>query len=187
MTLSRIIYAMLVIVAAYSSYYIYLGRQPNVVQISPDLELPALSGHNINNVTYNESGLRSYRVAAKYLDYFAKSGDTVFEYPTLHVFKDGTTEEWQISADRGVLDKHQKLRLYGNVLARNLLPEASFTTMATRELLIDLTDRNFWADTQVLLVGPLFETKGQAMKGNFRDNVATLYNKVQGRYETLTP
>jgi lipopolysaccharide export system protein LptC len=59
--------------------------------------------------------------------------------------------------------------------------------MATRELLIDLTDRNFWADTQVLLVGPLFETKGQAMKGNFRDNVATLYNKVQGRYETLTP
>ncbi|QSA19731.1 LPS export ABC transporter periplasmic protein LptC, partial [Vibrio furnissii] len=32
-----------------------------------------------------------------------------------------------------------------------------------------------------------FETRGQAMKGNFGNHSAVLYNHVQGRYETLTP
>lgn len=59
--------------------------------------------------------------------------------------------------------------------------------MATDKILIHLDNRDFWADNPVLLVGPTFETKGEAMKGNFAKNIATLYNNVQGRYETLTP
>ncbi|WED21520.1 LPS export ABC transporter periplasmic protein LptC [Vibrio sp. JC009] len=187
MTVSRAIYAFLLIVVAYSSYYLYLGTVVEPVQINPDLELPALSGENVDNTSYTEAGIRSYRVTAKHLDHFAKSGDTVFEYPVLFVYKEGETQEWEINAERGVLDKDHVLRLYGNVLAKNLLPDAGFDTMATDELLIHLDNRDFWADTAVLLVGPQFETKGKAMKGNFGENVATLYNKVQGRYETLTP
>ena len=52
---------------------------------------------------------------------------------------------------------------------------------------IQLDNRDFWADNQVTLVGPQFETVGQAMKGNFAENNAILYKHVQGRYETLTP
>ncbi len=37
------------------------------------------------------------------------------------------------------------------------------------------------------MIGTFFETEGQAMKGNFGTNNATLFNSVQGRYETLTP
>ncbi|WP_375751485.1 LPS export ABC transporter periplasmic protein LptC [Vibrio sp. HN007] len=187
MNFARIIYSLLIIVSAYSAYYLYLGRQELNLQVTPDLELPTLSGKNVDNTSYNQSGIRSYRVTAKNLDHYAKSGDTVFEYPVLFVFKEGKVEEWEINADRGVLDKKHVLRLYGNVLAKNLLPNASFDTMATDEMLIHLDNRDFWADNPVVLVGPQFENKGQAMKGNFGENVATLYNNVQGRYETLTP
>ncbi|PWI33512.1 LPS export ABC transporter periplasmic protein LptC [Vibrio albus] len=187
MSFKRIIYLILMIVAGYSVYYLYNGQSEELVQVPSSSELPALSGHDIENITYNEDGIRSYRVVSKLLEHYAKSGDTVFEFPALSVYRDGQTEEWRITADHGVLDKNQILTLYGNVLAENLLPEASFDTMATEKLLIHLTNRNFWADSQVLLAGPDFETKGQKMKGNFSDNTATLYDRVQGRYETLTP
>ena len=79
------------------------------------------------------------------------------------------------------------LTLYDNVLAKNLLPDSGFDTMSTDVLGIQLDNRDFWADNQVTLVGPQFETVGQAMKGNFAENNAILYKHVQGRYETLTP
>mgnify|MGYP001356955800 FL=1 len=187
MSLSRIIYAILLMIAAYSAYYLYGAGQVTAIQVTPDLELPALSGQNVDNTNYTESGVRNYRVVAQYLDHYAESGNTVFDYPVLFVYREGETKEWEITADRGILNKEQVLTLYDNVLAKNLLPDASFDTMATKKLFIKLDNRDFWADTPVLLVGPSFETKGNAMKGNFAENVATLFNKVQGRYETLTP
>ncbi len=187
MSISRVLYTMVFIVAAYSAYYLFGARNVEVVQVIPDIEVPALSGRNVDNTNYNDSGTRSYRITSNYLDHYAVSGDTRFEYPVLYIYKDGEIQEWEITADRGILDKDHVLTLYDNVLAKNLLPDAGFDTMATDRLSIHLDNRDFWADNPVLLVGPAFENKGQAMKGNFGKNIATLFNHVQGRYETLTP
>ncbi len=70
---------------------------------------------------------------------------------------------------------------------KTLLPDSGFDTLTTSEMSIQLKSRDFWADKPVELRGPQFETHGQAMKGNFADHSAELYNQVQGRYETLTP
>ena len=134
MSLSRIIYAILIMVATYSMYYLFGANNVDVVQITPDQELPALSGKGIDNINYDESGVRSYQISSAYLDHFAKSGDTTFEYPVLYVYKEGKVQEWQITADRGLLDKDHVLTLYDNVLAKNLLPDASFDTMATDKI-----------------------------------------------------
>jgi len=86
-----------------------------------------------------------------------------------------------------VLTKDHVLTLQSNILGKNLLPDSGFDTLSTDIIHIQLDNRDFWADNQVTLIGPQFETVGQAMKGNFADNTAILYNHVQGRYETLTP
>jgi lipopolysaccharide export system protein LptC len=90
-------------------------------------------------------------------------------------------------ARRAVLDEDQTLTLYDNVIVKNLLPEASFDNMTMDKLVVELTSRDFHSESTVRLIGPLFETEGQAMKGNFDSNTATLFETVQGRYETLTP
>jgi lipopolysaccharide export system protein LptC len=187
MSLSRVIYMILIVVAAFCTYYLFGAKNVQVVQVSPNLELPALSGRNIDNTNHDDDGIRSYRITSEYLDHYAVSGNTNFEYPVLYIYKDGEVQEWEVTADRGILDKDHILTLYDNVLAKNLLPESSFDTMATDKLSIHLDNRDFWADNPVLLVGPAFENQGQSMKGNFGTNVATLLNHVQGRYETLTP
>ncbi|RJX70636.1 LPS export ABC transporter periplasmic protein LptC [Vibrio sinensis] len=187
MSLARIGYLVLILIVASSGYYLMSNRQNDDVQVEPNSELPMFSGVNLENTSFNEKGIRSYVITSVVLDHYAKSGDTVFQEPVLKVYKLGTSQEWQVTADRGVLDEDQVLTLYDNVLVKNLLPDSGFDTLSTDTMSIQLDNRDFWADNQVTLVGPQFETVGQAMKGNFADNTAVLYQHVQGRYETLTP
>lgn len=187
MSFTRILYILILFIAAWSGYYLLDKGQDTAIQVSPNLELPMFSGHSLDNVSYNQQGVRSYVITSQHLDYYAKSGNTTFDAPVLKVFLDGTTQEWELTAKRGILTKEQVLILYDEVIARNLLTDSGFEQLNTSKLSVQLESRDFWADSQVELIGPQFKTLGQAMKGNLSDHSAVLYNHVQGRYETLTP
>ncbi|EGU34669.1 LPS export ABC transporter periplasmic protein LptC [Vibrio scophthalmi] len=187
MSLSRIGYLLLVVIIAISGYYLMTNKASYDIQVEPNVELPLFTGHDLTNTSYNEQGVRSYVIISTELDNYASSGDTVFDKPILKVYLNGDIQEWEITAEHGVLTKDHVLTLQSNVLGKNLLPDSGFDTLSTDIMHIQLDNRDFWADNQVTLIGPQFETVGQAMKGNFADNTAILYNHVQGRYETLTP
>ncbi|WP_428775514.1 LPS export ABC transporter periplasmic protein LptC [Vibrio sp.] len=187
MSLSRFGYILLIFIGSWSAYYLYDRDSGFDQQVEPDTELPIFSGSQLQNTSYTDKGLRSYAITSEHLDHYAKSGDTKFTRPVLKVFREGDQLEWQITAETGVLDDNNVLTLTTNVTAKNLLPDSGFDTLSTDSISIQLDNRDFWADTQVTLVGQQFETVGQAMKGNFAENTAVLYNHVQGRYETLTP
>ncbi|MCL9780877.1 LPS export ABC transporter periplasmic protein LptC [Vibrio sp. S4M6] len=186
MKLSRIIYTLLVFVALWSAYYLFDREQASNEQVAPNAELPMFTGDNIVNDSYNSNGVLSYIISSKHLEYYSNSGDTYFDHPILKIYRDGTVQEWQVTADKGILDKNHVLKLKQNVLAKNLLPKSAFDTFSTTELNIQVIKRDFWTDTPVTMVGPQFKTVGQAMKGNFGDHQAVLFNHVQGRYENLT-
>jgi len=187
MSFSRILYAILLFIASWSAYYLLDKEQNSAIQVAPNYELPMFSGKNLDNVSYNQQGVRNYVITSQHLDYYAKSGNTTFEYPVLKVYQQGVTQEWQVTANRGILTKDHVLILYDNVLANNLLAGSAFDKLSTAKLSIQLDNRDFWADSEVKMNGPQFETRGQAMKGNFSEHSAVLYNHVQGRYEILTP
>ncbi|MDP5255503.1 MULTISPECIES: LPS export ABC transporter periplasmic protein LptC [unclassified Vibrio] len=187
MTLSRPVIIFLVFIASWSAYYLMDRHQDQALQVDPDTELPMFSGESLNNISYNQEGERSYAISSSHLDHYAESGDTIFDAPSLSVYRDGKTIEWTVTAKRAVLDEEHVLTLYDNVQLKNLLPGASFDTLKTQSIEIDLTSKDFHADHEVTLYGPQFNTTSGAMKGNFKDNQATLYNKVQGHYETINP
>ncbi|MCQ6492992.1 LPS export ABC transporter periplasmic protein LptC, partial [Vibrio parahaemolyticus] len=91
-------------------------------------------------------GVRSYIIRSINLDYYAKSGETIFNSPTLMVYREGSVVEWKVTATRAVLDEDLVLTLFDIVLLQNLLPGASFDSMATDMLVIYLTNRDFIAD-----------------------------------------
>lgn len=187
MSLSRLGYLILALILCGSAYYLLGQQQKETIQVSPDIELPMFSGKALNNTSYNEEGVRSYVITSLDMEHFAKGGDTVFNNPVLNVYKDGSTLEWKIEAKKGVLNKEHVLVLSNDVLVKNLLPGSGFDTLSTDSMKIRLDNRDFWADNQVIIKGPQFNTIGQAMRGNFADHNATLYKSVQGRYETFTP
>ncbi|CAH0527194.1 LPS export ABC transporter periplasmic protein LptC [Vibrio hippocampi] len=187
MSLSRILYGVLVLISIGCGYYLWTNEDDSVITVNPGIEMPAFNARNLQNVAYTNNGMRSYSISSSHLSHFAKKEETIFDYPVLRIFADGSTQEWEISANRAVLDKDEVLTLYGNVIARNLLPESGFDTLSTEQMGIQLDNRDFWADTDTLLLGPQFETQGAAMKGNFANHLAELYKKVNSKYEILSP
>jgi lipopolysaccharide export system protein LptC len=187
MSLPRVGYLVLLFVISWSAYYLFDKQQSYDIQVEPNTELPMFSGKGLTNTSYTDNGLRSYVITSASLDHYAKSGDTHFQSPVLKVYREGSILEWELSADTGVLNKDHILVLSANVNVKNLLPESGFSIMSTDSISIQLENRDFWTDGQVVLVGPQFETVGGAMVGNFADHHATLQEHVQGRYETLTP
>jgi lipopolysaccharide export system protein LptC len=121
------------------------------------------------------------------LEYYSASGNTTFNLPILYVYRDGTIVEWKISAKRGILAKNQVLTLYDNVVAENMIEGASFDTLETTKLSIQLGNNDFWTENDVVMKGAQFENFSHALKGNFTDQVAELYNHVQGVYENQVP
>jgi lipopolysaccharide export system protein LptC len=187
MTLGRFPQLILFFIVCWSGYYLLVDSQSEVKQVTPDAELPIFTGRDVMNTTYNQSGVRNYRITSNYLDHYAKSGETIFENITLLIYREGDVVEWQVEADKGVLSDEQVLILSGDVIALNKLPNASFESLKTEKLEIELKSKDFKSDVQVTLLGPKFENIGQAMQGNLDSNNAVLYNQVHGIYETQTP
>lgn len=186
MTLKHLFMTILLMISSWSGYYLYYEYAQNDQQIVPDQQVPVFTGSNVSNNNYNESGVRNYQINAKALARFAKTGETNFTTPHLFVFKDGELKEWEIISDTGVLNKQHELYLSGNVIVKNLLPEAAFDTMTTDSITIQLSTKDFTTEDVVNLVGPTFETTGVGMKGNFTTQQTTLLENVQGIYEAFT-
>ena len=186
MTLKHLFMAILLMISSWSGYYLYYEYAQNDLQISVDQQVPVFTGRNTSNNNYDENGIRNYQINAKALERFAQTGETNFTTPHLFVFKNGKIKEWEIISDVGALNKKHILYLSGNVIVKNLLPEAAFETMTTDSLTIELTTKDFMTEDVVNLVGPTFETTGVGMKGNFTVQQATLLENVQGIYEAFT-
>ncbi|OBT17418.1 LPS export ABC transporter periplasmic protein LptC [Vibrio sp. UCD-FRSSP16_10] len=187
MTGSRIFQIVLIGIVCFSGYYLLVNQEQDVIQVAPNVELPMFTGRHVTNTNYDLDGIRNYKISSLKLDHYAQSGDTLFDNLIMYVYREGTTEEWQVVSDKAVLDKNNHLTLMGNVIATNLLPDASFETLTTNKMTIELDSKNFNSDVLVTLKGPQFVNTGQAMKGNLDDNTAVLFNHVKGIYEKAKP
>ncbi|GAD88177.1 MULTISPECIES: LPS export ABC transporter periplasmic protein LptC [Vibrio] len=187
MTGSRIFQIVLIGIICVSGYYLLINQEQEVIQVEPSTELPMFTGRQVTNTTYDLDGIRSYKISSEKLDHYATSGDTLFDNLIMYVYRDGTVEEWQVVSDTAVLDKNHQLTLAGNVIATNLLPDASFETLTTDKMTIELDSKDFSSDVQVTLKGPQFLNIGQAMQGNLDKNEAVLFNHVKGIYEKAKP
>ncbi|EPE37242.1 lipopolysaccharide export system protein lptC [Candidatus Photodesmus katoptron] len=184
MNLSHIVYIILILSASYSIYYLFEKKEEKINRyITSNKQIPMFRSKNMENIFYTEEGIRSHIITSKHLKYFPKSGETEFEFPVLKIYKNGQIQEWEISSDKALLYENRILTLYDNVLAKNLLVQSVFDVMSTKELNIELNNKNFWSHDHVVFIGQKFKIEGQEMKGNFIKNTAILSKKVKGQYE----
>ncbi|KEY90874.1 lipopolysaccharide export system protein lptC [Candidatus Photodesmus blepharus] len=183
MSLSRIVYVLLLFVIFCSAYYLLDKQKTFDIQIAPNQELPMFSSKRMENILYTENGIRSYIITSAHLNHFAE-GNTEFKFPVLDIYKKGQIQEWRVTANKATLSKNHILTLYDNVLVENLLNTSDVNIISTEKLSMELDNQNFWTNNEVTLTGHKFKTEGKAMKGNFSKKTALLY-KVQSRYENF--
>ncbi|MGF1700051.1 LPS export ABC transporter periplasmic protein LptC [Photobacterium makurazakiensis] len=185
MTLQRLLYVLLIVICAWTGYYLLDKHWQADIQVAPDTEKPIFTGKSVVNTAFNQSGLRSYQIDANYLEHFSSSGNTDFVEPVLWLYRDGTETEWRISSNTARLDKNHVLQMTGNVRIFNLLPESAVKVIKTENLRIDLVSKDFDTPDHVTITGDAFQNEGLGMKGNMDRSVATLLKNVKGRYEAL--
>ncbi|WP_120513418.1 LPS export ABC transporter periplasmic protein LptC [Photobacterium salinisoli] len=185
MTLNRLFCVVLVILCAWTGYYLLQKHWQQETLTAPDNEKPIFTGTGVKNTSYNEAGIRSYRIESDTLEYYNLSGNTEFQQPVIWVYKEGTESEWRISANHATLDKEHILQMSGNVRIFNLLPDSAINAIKTDTLRLDLISKDFDTPDPVTITGSAFQNEGIGMKGNMERSVATLMNNVKGRYEAL--
>ncbi|HIF9334392.1 TPA: LPS export ABC transporter periplasmic protein LptC [Photobacterium damselae] len=184
MTLKRLCYLLVVLVAVWSGYYLLQKHWQSDDQVTIDSEKPVFTGDVVSNTSYNEKGIRSYQIDSAHIEHFSISGNTTFSKPVLWVYQDGSKTEWRVSANNALLTQDQVLEMKGNVRIFNLLPESAIQVISTDNLRLNLVNKDFDTQDHVVITGTSFENEGDGLKGNMDRNVATLLNNVKGIYET---
>lgn len=185
MTFKRLVYMLLIVLCAWSGYYLLQKHWQKEEQVALDTEKPIFTGSGVKNTAYTETGIRSYRIESDTLEYYNLSGNTDFRQPVIWVYKDGVETEWRISANHATLNKEHILQMSGNVRIFNLLPDSAIEAIKTDTLQLDLISKDFETSDPVTITGSAFQNEGIGMKGNMERSVATLMNNVKGRYEAL--
>lgn len=184
MNLTKLAWLLLLMCSASCGYYIYTqidGQKEQ--QVAIDETKPLFTAKDITTTSYNLDGVRSYTLNSAFLEHFTNTDETHFSQPLLHTFKQGITQEWRVTADKAVLKDKHILQMTGNVQIHNLLPTTQLKSIATDEVTLNLSNRDFWINSDVLILGVSFSTRGKRGQGNFDSQHMELMEQVKTVYE----
>ncbi len=185
MMIQRLFYAALIALCAWTGYTLLQNHWHKKNTETVNLEQPVFSGNQVDNVSFNTKGLRSYQIQAQHLEHFAESGNTNFVKPVLWVYQAGKQAQWRVTADSAVLTESHILTLNGTVHAYSLAPHSMFKDIQTENLTLNLVNKNFSTPDEVVITGVNFTNQGKGIQGNMDKGEATLLNQVKGQYEPI--
>lgn len=185
MMIQRLFYAALIALCAWTGYTLLQDHWSKKNVSGINLEQPVFSGSQVDNVSFNNKGLRSYQIKAQTLKHFADNGNTDFTKPVLWVYQNGKQAMWRITADAATLSRDHVLTLNGQVVAYSLAPNSMFKDIHTENLTLNLVNKDFSSPDEVVISGVNFTNQGKGIQGNMDKGEATLLNQVKGQYEPI--
>ena len=92
-------------------------------------------------------------------------------------------KQWELSADHAEITKEKILHLVGNVKLQALDPTSRLQKIETDKLMVDLNTQDISTESVVKSTGLGFTTTGTGLKGNLKQQVATLLKDVKSYIE----
>ncbi len=182
---------LVVIALAVLGWYYSLNQheEPDLTARIQTSDSPDYTANKMETTLYSIDGRKQYVATADQVEYFQKSGDTLFKSPVVYLFETAKTNpeelvrSWKLSADQAKITDDKILYLDNNVAIQSLLPESKIHSLNTSSAVVNLTTQDITSDTMVSVAGQGFTTTGKSMIGNLRQQVATLKEQVQTHYE----
>lgn len=179
-----------VVVAVLIGWYFSLqSQQEDLSHLIKKVGMPEYSGENLTAMVYDLNGKPQYLAKAKEIKRFEESGVTQFIQPTLELFDlESGTKQWQAVANQAEITKDKLLHLYGEVVLTSFDPKSRLQQIRTEQLTVNLTTHDISSGTFVQTNGMGFQTHGKGLKGNLKQQVATLLAEVKTQIEpTVLP
>lgn len=183
---TRLTLVLLLIVVILGGWYYSLQEKDNngLDQLIKKEGEPEYVGNKMSTSVYDLKGKPQYFAQADEIKRFESTERTEFLKPFIELFaKDSTVKQWKVSADYAEITKEKILNLSGNVRLEALNPTSRLQQISTDKLTVDLNTQDIFTESVVKSVGSGFTTTGVGLKGNLKQQVATLQKDVKSYIE----
>lgn len=144
---------------------------------------PTYQSEYTTTVVYNPAGGLNYKLVADHMDHFADQQITWFTRPLATTFDESKVPTWTVKADKAKLTQDKMLYLYGHVQVNSLTDASQLKRITTDNAVVNLVTQDVSSDDEVTLYGTGFNSTGMKMRGNLRNKIAELIEKVKTSYE----
>ena len=146
--------------------------------------MPDYTGNRMSTSVFDLEGKPEYYAEAEEIKRYEESEKTEFTNPLVNLFDKLTAlKQWKLSADHAEINAERILTLSGNVTLQALEPTSKLQRIETDHLTVNLTTRDVFTDSEVKSQGLGFTTTGVGLKGNLKQQVATLLKDVKSYIE----
>ena len=146
--------------------------------------MPDYTGNRMSTSVFDLEGKPEYYAEAEEIKRYKESEKTEFTNPLVNLFDKLTAlKQWKLSADHAEINAERILTLSGNVTLQALEPTSKLQRIETDHLSVNLTTQDVFTDSEVKSQGLGFTTSGIGLKGNLKQQVATLLKDVKSYIE----
>ncbi|MEZ7205285.1 MULTISPECIES: LPS export ABC transporter periplasmic protein LptC [Pseudoalteromonas] len=144
------------------------------------LAKPDYVATTLQQTTYSENGLLNYQVTADKMELYQDLGFSHFEKPIFTLYNG--EQNWQISALEATLYENNTLILEGNVLAKNLTPNAMITDINADNVRVEIKQKLMKSEHPVVITGPSLRITGKGLHADLQKQVIELINHTKTIY-----
>ena len=146
--------------------------------------MPDYTGNRMSTSVFDLEGKPEYYAEAEEIKRYEESEKTEFTNPLVNLFDKLTTlKQWKLSADHAEINAERILTLSGHVTLQALEPTSKLKRIETDHLSVNLITQDVFTDSEVKSQGLGFTTSGIGLKGNLKQQVATLLKDVKSYIE----
>lgn len=182
----RITALLLVIVATLLGWMQYQAKDETngIDNLIKKEGMPDYTGKRMSTSVFDLDGKPEYYAEAEEIKRYEESEKTEFTNPLVNLFDKLTAlKQWKLSADHAEINAERILTLSGNVTLQALEPTSKLQRIETDHLSVNLTTQDVFTDSEVKSQGLGFTTSGIGLKGNLKQQVATLLKDVKSYIE----
>lgn len=145
---------------------------------------PDYTGEKLSTEVFDLQGKPQYYAEAQEIKRFEETELTEFVRPLVNLFdKESSQKLWELTANHAEITKEKILTLSGNVKLNALDKTSRLQRIETEKLIVDLNTQDIQTDESVKSTGLGFTTTGVGLKGNLKQQVATLLKDVKSFIE----
>ncbi|GGP77907.1 LPS export ABC transporter periplasmic protein LptC [Shewanella ulleungensis] len=149
------------------------------------IERPDFVADDLRTTEYNEQGLIASKVTAKHMEHYASSDITHFTDPVYLIYPENGKAQWQLSADKGQLNKQSnKVSLENNVIIDAIDIEEPLQSVTTQAVTLDLSTMIGSSQEMVYIKGKGFMIQGLGLHADLNSQKLSLLSEVEGTYES---
>jgi lipopolysaccharide export system protein LptC len=143
---------------------------------------PSFTTRELRTQHYDANGSLKEELTADYAEHYIQLDMSELEQPRI-ITRDASGHPlWELSGEKGVINKSDSVILRNNVILKSLSPDPVVNHLNTEYMELDLTNQQVRTNLKVVIDGPGFHNEGTGLLGKLDQNSYELLDNSHAIY-----